>query len=69
MTEFIVSGPSTPERLESAGMEVIVRCKDCEYSHSDATLCSRPEEVDNGYWMFINSDGYCAWGIKRTKNG
>ena len=65
MAEYIVSGPSSREILKAAGMEVITRCIDCQYSHLNGTLCSMPDESDQGYWMVVNPSGYCSQAIPK----
>lgn len=71
MAEFIVSGPSTPERLESAGMEVIVRCEDCgKCSKNNKVLLTCPPQYISEYWCrhfetYVDPDNHCSWGMLR----
>lgn len=74
MAEYIVSGPSSSERLEAAGMEVIVRCKDCKWfgfipAFRKAGFCFKryDDGCDN---IFVGVNDYCCWGeLKELTNG
>lgn len=48
--------------------EEIVRCRDCKFCHKN--YCEKrtsptvsPSEI---FWILVEPDGYCAWGIKRV---
>lgn len=53
--------------------EEIVRCRDCEHSHKDGTLCNlfaswEPIAGGDEYEYMpveVELDGFCAWGVRR----
>lgn len=78
MAEYIVNGPSSPERLKAAGMEVIVRCTDCELSGEWNEHCACAIEIVRTpslafcgrTFMPVRPNDYCSRGkLKEMANG
>ena len=86
MSEFIVKVPDEEAALFIARFGIegttmfgyrlageIVRCRDCEYSHKDGTLCNLiaswvPIAGGDEYECMpadVEPGGFCAWGIRR----
>lgn len=57
------------ENLPSADAVVVVRCKDCKYSHMTydgrCKYCDKWEE--DGEALYLDGDFYCAYGERKNK--
>ena len=89
MAEYVVKGAEpnetvlhsrTPNGYESWDwlpvLERIVRCRDCEHSRKDGTLCMffaswEPIACGDEYAEIpadVEPDGFCAWGEPRKED-
>lgn len=60
-------GPWLEKRVVPERRERIVRCRDCmnHFSHLGSTCCGYFSNFEDGYYVVIAPDGFCAWGEER----
>lgn len=42
----------------------IVRCRDCKHFMSN-NRCNLQDDYNEFHWLDVESDGFCAWGVRR----
>lgn len=79
MTEIITTTISSPSEMEAKGMQVLYRCKDCDYykpcDHPQVIglICHRLSEFEWDGMMqqligpyFTEPTDYCSWATPRA---
>ena len=47
--------------------EEIVRCRDCRWLWGSDELCMLPDGNGDYLRIYVNPDGFCAWGERREQ--